>query len=141
MEAVMQTLLLGIVIAAPLAAILGLLASVLGLLVWTSRRERLRGEVVARQIALTDAVHERLGAVVAPVVRRRRGGWQVRIAVPFERPAVTEALQAIVLEAFAPLSHDPRSVEVVLTRQSALAGTAAATQAGARNVEWAHKQH
>ena len=86
----MQALLLGIVItAAPLAAVLGLLA-------WTSRRERLRGEVVARQIALTDAVHERLGAVVAPVVRRRRrGGWQVRIAVPFERPAVTEALLAI----------------------------------------------
>ena len=60
------------------------------LLAWTSRRERLRGEVVARQIALTDAVHERLGAVIAPVVRRRRrGGWQVRIAVRFERPAVT----------------------------------------------------
>jgi len=99
----MQTLLLGIVItAAPLAA-------VLGLLVWTSRRERLRGEVVTRQIALTDAVHERLGPVVAPVVRRRRrGGWQVRIAVPFERPAVTEALLAIALEAFAPLSRRRR---------------------------------
>jgi hypothetical protein len=139
----MQTLLLGIVIAAaPLAAVLGLLGAVLGLLAWTSRRARRRGEVVARQIALTDAVHERLGAVVAPVVRRRRrGGWQVRIAVPFERPAVTEALQAIVLEAFAPLSHDPRSVEMVLTRQSAAAGTAAATPAGARNVEWAHRQH
>ena len=132
----MQTLLLGIVIvAAPLAAVLGLLA-------WTSRRERLRGEVVARQIALTDAVHERLGAVVAPVVRRRRrGGWQVRIAVPFERPAVTEALLAIALEAFAPLSHDPPSVEIVLTRQSAPAGTAAATPAGARNVGRAHRQH
>ncbi len=105
----MQTLLLGIVIAAaPLAAVLGLLA-------WTSRRERLRGEVVARQIALTDAVHERLGAVVALVVRRRRrGGCQVRIAVPFARPAVTEALLAIALEAFAPLSHDPRSAEIVL---------------------------
>jgi len=132
----MQTLLLGIVIvAAPLAAVLGLLA-------WTSRRERLRGEVVARQIALTDAVHERLGAVVAPVVRRRRrGGWQVRIAVPFERPAVTEALLAIALEAFAPLSHGPPSVEIVLTRQSAPAGTAAATPAGARNVGRAHRQH
>jgi hypothetical protein len=132
----MQALLLGIVItAAPLAAVLGLLA-------WTSRRERLRGEVVARQIALTDAVHERLGAVVAPVVRRRRrGGWQVRITVPFERPAVTEALLAIALEAFTPLSHDPRSVEIVLTRQSAPAGTAAATSAGTRNVGRAQRQH
>jgi hypothetical protein len=132
----MQALLLGIVItAAPLAAVLGWLA-------WASRRERLRGEVVACQIALTDAVHERLGAVVAPVVRRRRrGGWQVRIAVPFERPAVTEALLAIALEAFAPLSHDPRSVEIVLTRQSAPAGTAAATPAGARNVGRTHRRH
>ncbi len=130
----MQTLLLGIVItAAPLAAVLAWLA-------WASRRERLRGEVVARQIALTDAVHERLGAVVAPVVRRRRGGWQVRIAVPFERPAVTEALLAIALEAFAPLSHDPRSVEIVLTRQSAPAGRAAAPPAGARYVGRAHRQ-
>jgi hypothetical protein len=139
----MQTLLLGIVIAAaPLAAVLGLVAAVLGLLAWTSRRERLRGEGVARQIALTDAVHERLGAVVAPVVRsRRRGGWQVRIAVPFERPAVTEALLAIALEAFAPLSHDPRSVEIILTRQSAPASTAAATPAGARNVGRAYRQH
>jgi hypothetical protein len=86
----MQTLLLGIVLAA------ALLAAVLGLLAWTSRHERLRGEVVARQIARADAVHERLGAVVALVIRRRRrGGGQVRIAVPFERPAVTEALLAI----------------------------------------------
>ncbi len=46
--------------------------------------------------------------------------------MPFERPAMTEALQAIALEAFAPLSHDPRSVEIVLTRQSAPVGTAAA---------------
>lgn len=34
-----------------------------------------RAERVARQIALTDAIHGVLGPVVAPVVRRGRRGW------------------------------------------------------------------
>ena len=85
-------------------------AALLAALVWTNRRERLRGDVHARQVALTDSIHERLGAVAAPVVRRRRRGWQVRVAVPFERPALTEALLAIVMESFG-------SPEIVLTRQ------------------------
>ena len=85
-------------------------AALLAALAWTNRRERLRGDVHARQVALTDSIHERLGAVAAPVVRRRRRGWQVRVAVPFERPALTEALLAIVMESFG-------SPEIVLTRQ------------------------
>ena len=96
----------GIVAAAPFAIVLALLA-------WANHRERRRRETHARQIALTDSVHERLGAIAAPVVRRRRRGWQVRIAVPFERPFVIEALLAIVRETFAP------RVEIVLTRQVA----------------------
>ena len=45
-----------------------------------------RREVIARQVAVTDAIHGELGAIVAPTVTRRRwGAWQVRIAVPFER--------------------------------------------------------
>ena len=115
--------LLGVLVAAlPFAALLGLLA-------WTTRCERRRREVQARQVALTDCIHERLGAVAAPVVHRRRRGWQVRLAVPFERPAMTEALLAIVLEAFAPRDRAKPSLEIVLTRQ---ANAPAATPATAR---------
>ena len=38
------------------------------------RAQRSRDEALARQVALTDAIHERLGAVVAPVVRKRPWG-------------------------------------------------------------------
>lgn len=97
-----------LVAAAPFAAVLGLLA----LAHWRDRRQH---EVQARQIALTEVIHERLGAVAAPVVRRRRGRWHVQLAVPFERPIVVEALLALVRETFAP--RDRRSLEIVLTRQ------------------------
>jgi hypothetical protein len=90
-------------------------AVVFALLAWANDRERRRRETVARQIALTDNVHQQLGAVAAPLVRRRRRGWQVSIAVPFERPAVGQALLAIVLQTFS--LRDRPSLEIVLTRQ------------------------
>jgi hypothetical protein len=96
-------------------------AVVFGLLEWTNRRARRRREIQARQIALTDGVHERLGAAVAPVVSHRRG-------VPFERPALIEALLASVLEVFAP--RDGRSLKIVLTRQA----EPQATKRGGRDV-------
>jgi hypothetical protein len=126
MEIGMLTLLGVLVAIAPFVGLIGLLA-------WTSWRERLRRDAQARQIALTDSIHERLGAVAAPVVRRRHRGWQVRIAVPFERPATTEALLAIVMEAFALPDGDRRSLEIVLTPQL---HTPATTPAGAREVRW-----
>ena len=89
---------------------------VLGLLAWTSRRERRRREVHARQVALIDRIHKRLGAVASPVVRRHRRGWQVSMAVPFERPAMSEALLRIVLEAFPPRDRGQRPLEIVLSR-------------------------
>jgi hypothetical protein len=55
-------------------------AVVIGLLAWTAWRERRRREVEDRQIAVTDGIHERLGAAAAPIVCRRRRGWQVRMA-------------------------------------------------------------
>jgi hypothetical protein len=39
-----------------------------------ARVQRMRLDAVRRQIALTDAIHAELGAVVAPTVRRRLGG-------------------------------------------------------------------
>jgi hypothetical protein len=106
---------------------------VLALFAWTSRRERLRRDLQARQVVLTDSVHERLGAVAAPVVRRLRGGWQVRIAVPFEHPALTESLLAIVLETFATRDCDRRLLEIVLTSRP---DTPTTKRAEADGVRW-----
>ena len=71
---------------------------------------------VLRQIALTDALHARFGALVAPVVRRRHRAWQVAVAVPFERPAIVAAVLATVREMFGRVSY-----EVVLSRQAPVA--------------------
>jgi len=112
-------------------------AVVFGRLAWANRRERLRRDVLACQIALTEAVHERLGPVAAPMLCRHRRGWQVRIAVRFERPAVTEALLATVLEAFPPLERDPRSLEIILTRQTdASARKPARAHVGRESLSW-----
>jgi hypothetical protein len=105
-------------------------AIVLALLAWAERRERRRRDVHERQIALTDCIHERLGAVAAPVVRRWRRAWYVALAVPFDRPAVIEALVAIVLETFA--AHERRSLHIVLTHTPE---RPAARAAGGRGVE------
>jgi hypothetical protein len=43
---------------------------------------------VARQIALTDAIHGVLGPVVAPIVRRGRRGWVGVLAVPAGDPHI-----------------------------------------------------
>jgi hypothetical protein len=107
-------------------------AVVFALLAWANDRERRRRETVARQIALTDNVHQQLGAVAAPLVRRRRRGWQVRIAVPFERPAVGEALLVIVRQTFS--RRDRTALEIVLTRQP---DPRATKLAGRRRVRWA----
>jgi hypothetical protein len=122
--------LLGVLTAiAPFAVIVGLLA-------WMARRERLSREAQDRQIALTDCIHERLGAAAAPVVRRHRRGWEVRLAVPFQRPAVTEALLAIVLEAFAPGQHESRPLEIILTHQRRTSATKLACGVARESLSW-----
>lgn len=70
-----------VVLAVPIAAVLALLrlATVL---------ERRREQVIARQVALTDAIHGVLGPVVAPCVRRDRGGFIGVLAVPRGHPHV-----------------------------------------------------
>jgi hypothetical protein len=105
----MDTLFGMVLIGGPLSA-LGILLAL------ASGRERRRLAAAERQIALTDAIHARLGAAVAPVVRRRRGDWQVTIAVPLERPPVVASVLAIVDEVFAQPGSAP--YEVVLQRQS-----------------------
>ncbi len=57
------------------------------LLLLSARVQRTRAAITARQVAVTDAIHRELGAVVAPVAHRRGlGGWELRIAIPVERP-------------------------------------------------------
>ncbi|MBI4636821.1 MAG: hypothetical protein HY727_10780 [Candidatus Rokubacteria bacterium] len=93
-------------------------------LLWTvSRRRRLRAEAVARQIAMTDAIHRELGAVVAPTVTRRLfGGWRVLVPVPFERTAVVSRVLAIARDTVAPpAALAGRGWEIVLVPQAASA--------------------
>jgi hypothetical protein len=92
-----------------LAPIAGLVA----LLMLTERRQARRRDAVGRQIALTDALHARLGAAVAPVVSSRHHGWRVAVAVPLERPAVVAAVLSTIDEVFGRARY-----EVVLSRQA-----------------------
>ena len=94
-------------LALPVAAFLAVAALV-------DRRQARRHAAVARQIAVTDAVHLRLGAVAAPVVRRRRSGWEIEVAVPFEQPAVVAGVLTSVDEIFGRAPY-----AVVLQRQAA----------------------
>ena len=83
---------------------------------WLQRRHR---ESIARQIEVTDAIHDELGAVVAPLVRRGPGReWQVLIAVPFDRPALVERVVSITHRTLAAHRGEPdRRFRLVLTRQ------------------------
>lgn len=83
------------------------------LLMVSERRQAHRRDEVLRQIALTDALHARLGAMVAPVVRRRQRAWRVAVAVPFERPAVVAAVLATAAEVFGQTRY-----EIELSRQT-----------------------
>jgi hypothetical protein len=50
------------------------IALMVAALLLVERRARLRLAECARQVAVTDAIHGELGAIVSPVVRRRLGG-------------------------------------------------------------------
>jgi hypothetical protein len=112
MEAAMLTaaalLIVGItVIGMPLAAILILLGV-------SQRVRQARERVIARQVMLTDAVHRHLGAVVAPVVRKRPGRrWQVLMAVPPEHIGLEGRLVDLAHDTF---GRELGELEVVLTR-------------------------
>jgi hypothetical protein len=79
-----------------------------GLLVAADRRQRRVQARIERQIALTDALHRRLGALVAPVVRGQRRAWTVEMAVPMEQPAVVTAVLAAVEEVFGRVAYEVR---------------------------------
>src|SRR5438067_883205 len=78
------------------------------LLAAAERRQRRVQSEVARQIALTDALHRRLGALVAPFVRRRGGVWQVSVAVPAEDGRIVSAVVTTVDEFFGRVAYELR---------------------------------
>jgi len=78
-----------VVVGVPVAGLVALL-KVLDFL------ERRRAATVARQIELTDAIHREFGAIVAPTVRRARGGW--RVVLPMDA-RLAEAARIVELAA------------------------------------------
>jgi len=84
------------------------LALVAVLLTVVERRGRRRHAEIARQIALTDALHARVGALVAPVVRHRRRTWQVSVAVPTDDAGLVGAVLAAVDEMFGRVAYELR---------------------------------
>jgi hypothetical protein len=87
------------------------IGGLLGLAAWRDRR---REEITARQIRLTDAITEELGAVVAPVVARPLGGpWRAEIQVPVGRPAIVSRVVAIAHDTLTQAGAD--RYELVLT--------------------------
>jgi hypothetical protein len=91
---------------------------VLGLFALASWRDRSRSAIIERQIALTDAITRDLGAIVAPVVRKRPGGGlRVEVAAPLGRPAIVGRIVAIAHDVLAG-SDRGRAYEIVLVPQA-----------------------
>ena len=93
------------------------MAAIVIALVLVERRQRQRLDAIARQIALTDAIHRQFGAVVAPTVERRLWGrWQVVIPVPLERAEIVPALLALARQAVPPcVQASPRAFRIIFT--------------------------
>jgi hypothetical protein len=124
----MEMLVGTLVLATPVAILVTLFARM-------DRRAKRHGLEIQRQIALTDAIHARLGAIAAPVVRLGREGWHIAVAVPFERPAVVDVVLAAVHKEFG------RGVDytLVLSRQTLVAPAVKASRAvahGGESLSW-----
>lgn len=88
---------------------------VVGLLLFVEWVQRRRNALVARQIAVTDAIHQELGAVVAPVARWRGfRGCEVRIAVPLERPDLVGPVASTARRALSRMDQRDTAVPIVL---------------------------
>lgn len=90
-------------------------AVVSALLRLAERLEDRRELTLHRQIELTDAIHWELGAVAAPVVRRRLSGdWLVSMKVPLDRPALVASILQVTERYFA-ASPAAERFEIILT--------------------------
>ena len=104
--------------------------------------QRRRAAAVARQIHLTDRVHARLGAVVAPFVEKPFGRpWQVLVTVPLDSAELVTALVGIVADDFAAGNpRRPEPFQIVLsprdTPVAAASRAAAAVPRRAESMSW-----
>ena len=112
MQSVALTMLSVLTALVPIAAIVLLLQ----LSTW---RQRVRLAEISQQIAVTDAIHGVLGAVVSPVVRKSLWrGWRLTIPVPLERPETAMQVVETAYSAFdAAERARPGGFEIVLTQQ------------------------
>lgn len=99
--------------------VLAPLAAVAGLMMLSGWIQHARDEVMARQVMVTDAIHRELGAVVAPVVKKRMGRpWELVMTVPFERPALVGMILAAAHRALARVDRmATERTQIVLTHQ------------------------
>lgn len=112
-------------------------------LLFVERRARMRHAACAKQVAVTDAIHRELGAIVAPVVRRRlRGRWQLMIPVPFDDH---DAVGRVVRAAHAGFDAAERAIpgrfEIVLSPQPKLVprperASLVGRRSGGESVQW-----
>jgi uncharacterized membrane protein len=95
------------------------IALLAAILVLVERRQRSHWDVIARQIALTDSIHREFGAIVAPTVeRKRRGRWQIVMAVPFGRSEILPVLLTLAQQVVPPSAQQsPGRFRVVFTPQ------------------------
>ena len=94
-------------------------ALVVTLLLFSDHVQRAGADAVARQIAVTDAIHRELGPVVAPVMRRSGWrAWELRMAVPLERPNLVGPVLAVAHQALARYRPASRRVRIVLVPRS-----------------------
>ncbi|MGH7299304.1 MAG: hypothetical protein ACREKQ_02990 [Candidatus Rokuibacteriota bacterium] len=93
--------------------------AVWALLDLSRRLQRKREGRIARQIALTDAIHRELGAAAAPEVRRSwTRGWVVSVQLPLHREGTVGAIARITHDLFRRLDRqDPPRLRVMLIPQ------------------------
>ena len=66
-----------------------------------------RQRAIERQIALTDALDGRFGAMVAPVVTKRFfGPWEIQIAMPLHEFAIVGRVLSVVDDVFRDLAGE-----------------------------------
>jgi len=112
----METILGGIGTLLIMLVMASLFAGPFILVNWLRKR---RQEAVMQQIALTDAIDGNFGAIASPAVTVRRplwGPWQIKIALPFTRPAAVGRVLALAHEVLAIAGRMNRNrYEIVLT--------------------------
>ena len=89
-----------------------------GLLALAGWRDRRALATTARQVRLSDALADEVGAIVAPVVEKRRGAWRVSVAVPLGRPAVVARILGTLHRTLGRLG--PERYEIVLSPQESV---------------------